>query len=128
MPYNLPASDLAPKMIEYSGYIRTSTVIMIKEFYELPLDLLYGMRNNDPMVNLHNGLVSQLYARRNSRGLSTNERWCIIRIQSDAIGLDETQHEFVNLILPHILPVITYIFNSVLNSSILPIHKSAPTF
>lgn len=44
----------------------------------------------------------------------------IASIKSDAVGLDGISLRFIKLILPHVLPYITHIFNFVLTSSIFP--------
>lgn len=51
--------------------------------------------------------------------LNTTYR-ALIGIKSNAIGTDNIPPRFLKLILPHLLPYITHIYNSVLTSSIFP--------
>jgi hypothetical protein len=42
------------------------------------------------------------------------------QIKSNAIGLDDVPLEFLKLILPQVLSIVTYIFHTILTTSIYP--------
>ena len=46
---------------------------------------------------------------------------CFSKNKSTSMGLDDIHPTFVKIILPHILPVITFYFNSILTRSVFPV-------
>ena len=62
----------------------------------------------------------------------------INKIKTNAMGLDEIPLRFIKLLLPLLIPYITYVFNKILSSSeyptawkdakIIPVHKKSSTF
>lgn len=48
--------------------------------------------------------------------------WSMKSIKSNAIGYDKIDPKFVKLLMPQILPYITHLFNSIIVSSVFPLH------
>ena len=48
--------------------------------------------------------------------------WSMNSIKSNAIGYDKIDPKFVKLLMPQILPYITHLFNSIIVSSVFPLH------
>lgn len=112
---------------EYNSYLSTP----VEDFSSVPLVTLPPTR---PRVQLSDAIFSFSF-----RNVSQSEvSLSIMKVKSNAVGLDGIPISFVRMILPVLLPVVTYVFNQMLMRSVfprlwkaakvLPVHKRTTTF